>query len=82
MRMRKGVSSMEVKELRDCEGLIVTCTNEDALPVYNEMLLVLVPARKNALSLVQSVLELDPGFVLAHCALVGLSSGKLAVSYV
>ena len=68
---RFRIKSMAVKQLHDCEGLTVTCTNEDALPVYNEMLLVLIPARKNALSLVQSVLELDPGFVLAHCALVG-----------
>lgn len=78
MRTWKGVfpkaGIMSVKQLCDCEGLTVTCTNEDALQVYNEMLLLLMPTRKSALSLVESVLELDPGFVLAHCALVGLSS--------
>ena len=68
--------AVTVKHLRDCEGLTVTCTNEEALPVYNEMLVVLIPARKNALSLVQSVLELDPGFVLAHCALVGIIASE------
>lgn len=60
-----------VKRLRDCEGLTVTCTNEDALPVYCQMLLVNMAVRESALTLVESVLELDPGFILAHCVLVG-----------
>ena len=54
----------------DREGLPVTCTNLEALPVYNEMLLVNMAVRESALSLVQSVLEIDPGFILAHCVLV------------
>ena len=54
----------------DREGLPVTCTNLDALPVYNDMLLVNMAVRESALSRVQSVLELDPGFILAHCILV------------
>jgi hypothetical protein len=53
----------------DREGLPVTCTNLDALPVYNEMLLVNMAVRESALSQVQSVLELDQGFILAHCIL-------------
>ena len=59
--------------LRDCAGLTVTCTNPDALPTYNEMLLVTMAKRESPLSLAQSVLELDPGFTLAHCLLVGLA---------
>ena len=58
------------KQLRDREELPVTCTNEEALPVYDEMLLVNMAVRQSALSLVQSVLELDPGFILARCVLV------------
>ena len=57
----------------DREGLPVTCTNLDALPVYNEMLLVNMAVRESALSQVQSVLELDQGFILAHCILVSQS---------
>ena len=68
----------------DREGLPVTCTNLEALPVYNEMLLVNMAVRESALSRVQSVLELDPGFILAHCILVSLSltlSGYLYKRY-
>ena len=62
-----------VRYLQDCAGLTVTCTNVDALPVYNEMLLVTMAMRQSPLSLAQSVLELDPNFTLAHCLLVGLA---------
>ena len=62
-----------VHYLQDCAGLTVTCTNVDALPAYNEMLLVTMAKRQSPLSLAQSVLELDPDFTLAHCLLVGLA---------
>lgn len=64
---------MAAEKLVDREGLPVTCTNEEALPVYNEMLLVNMAVRQSALSLVQSVLKTDPGFILAHCVLVNPS---------
>ena len=66
----KGVAEEMEKVLTDREGLSVTCTNGDALPLYNDMLLVFMSVRESALSLVQSVLKTDPGFVLVHCVLV------------
>ena len=63
---------MAAVKLRDREALPVTCTNAEALPVYNEMLLVFMAVQQSALSLVEAVLKLDPGFILAHCVLVGI----------
>lgn len=59
-----------MEEVIDREGLPVTCTNKDAISLYNDMLLIFMSVRESALSLVQSVLEKDPGFILAHCVLV------------
>ena len=62
---------MDAQRLSDREGLAVTCTNPDALPLYNKMLLVNMTVRESALSRVQAILAADPGFILAHCVLVG-----------
>ena len=59
-------------EFRDCMGLPVTCASEEALRLYNEMLLVDISLWESALPLVRAVLELEPRFVLAHCVLVGI----------
>ena len=59
-------------EFRDCMDLPVTCASEEALRLYNEMLLVYIAVRESALPLVRAVLELEPRFVLAHCVLVGI----------
>ena len=58
-------------EFRDCMGLPVTCSSEEALRLYNEMLLVYISLRESALPLARAVLELEPRFALAHCVLVG-----------
>ena len=70
----------KAERLVDREGLPVTCTNPDALPVYNEMLLVNMAVRESALSRVQTVLEIDPGFILAHCVLVSRRLPSVASS--
>ena len=72
---------MAAERAVDREGLPVTCTNPEALPVFNEMLLVNMTVRESALSRVQAVLEIDPGFILAHCILVSIPRWLWRSSY-
>ena len=59
--------------LRDCAGLPVTCASHEALQALNEMLMAGLSFRESPLPLARRALELDPGLVLAHCMLVGLT---------
>ena len=54
----------------DCGGAPLTCTSNDALESFNKGLLEYVSVRQSALSHWERAVELDPAFVLAHCALV------------
>lgn len=54
----------------DCGGAPLTCTSDDALESFNKGLLEYVSVRQSALSHWERAVELDPAFVLAHCALV------------
>ena len=54
----------------DCGGALLTCTSDEALESFNKGLLEYVSVRQSALSHWERAVELDPAFVLAHCALV------------
>ena len=54
----------------DCGGGPLTCTSDDALESFDKGLLEYVSVRQSALSHWERAVELDPAFVLAHCALV------------
>ena len=57
-------------ERLDCSGAPLTCTSDEALESFNKGLLEYVSVRQSALSHWERAVELDPAFVLAHCALV------------
>ena len=58
----------------DCCGVSLTCASDDALECFNSALLEYVGVRQSALPHWTKALELDPSFVLTHCALVSIAS--------
>ena len=55
---------------RDFAGLAVTCANQEALQVLDRLLVAAVSFREFPLPLARRAVELDAGFILAHCLLV------------
>ena len=55
----------------DLAGYPVTCGSQEALDLYNKALKSLVSGVDNFGHFCFRVLQLDNGFVLAHCTLVG-----------
>jgi len=63
----------------DCCGVPLTCASDDALECFNNALLEYVGVRQSALPHWTKALELDPSFVLTHCALVSPASEQVLI---
>ena len=61
---------MAVKELQDCCGNTLTCSSQEALELYNEILESFISQKKSFIDSLKCVIELDNTFVLAHCLMV------------
>ena len=57
-------------EMQDCCGNILTCSNKEALSLYNEVLEVLLSSNKGFIKSLRHAIKLDEEFVLAHCLMV------------
>lgn len=69
--LRYGLAMADGAAVRlDCGGAPLTCSSDEALESFNKGLLEYVSVRQSALSHWERAVELDPAFVLAHCALV------------
>ena len=66
--------SVVCKDLsKDCCGITVQCGNQQAVDLYNQGLLEYIKGYGDCVSNFEKALELDPNFVLVHCALVCIS---------
>ena len=62
------------KELfEDCCGITLQCSSQQALDLYNQGLFEYIKGYGDYVSTFEKALELDPNFVLVHCALVRVS---------
>ena len=57
-------------EMQDCCGNVLTCSNQEALSLYNEVLEALLSQKEGFIESLRRAIKLDENFVLAHCLMV------------
>ena len=57
-------------EMKDCCGNVLTCSSEEALSLYNEVLEAFLSSREGFIKSLKNAIKLDENFVLAHCLMV------------
>ena len=61
---------MEGGRMQDCCGNTLTCSSQEALELYNEVLESFVSYKDDCIDSLKRIIELDENFVMAHCLLV------------
>ena len=56
--------------MQDCCGNTLTCSSQEALELYNEVLESFVSYKDDCIDSLKRIIELDENFVMAHCLLV------------
>ncbi len=76
----RGLETMSkmARQCRDCAGLSMTCSSDEALQWYNSSLTAFATLRESPLPLVTKASELDPSMPLAHCLTVSAEPGGVA----